>query len=58
MNKVTIDLTEEQLCTVITALKVERSIGERGESETARAALPYIQNALDAILNQPWKYRH
>lgn len=56
MHKVAILLTEEQLNTVLTALKMERSRLEENKSERAQEALPLVENALSAILKQPWNY--
>lgn len=46
-----LNLTEEQLCTIITALKLEKA---RATDNGNMDAYEQIDAALSAVLNQPW----
>ena len=51
MKNINLTISQETLCTIITAIKNERSNAQEDNNESAEQLL---QSALDEILNQSW----
>lgn len=52
MKNMTLSLSNKTLCTILTALKNEMS---RAREEGNDDVVTFLQEAMDEIMNQPWR---